>query len=205
VLVLTGLTGGRLARARGTAETALAALCILAVAASLPAPHFTSFTEAGSERVSPYERTLAGWLKDHAEPGDMILSPLWPPTLLQAKTGHPVLVDIMTLMSMTYVPEVAPAVGVLVRDVFGIDYTRPDQLERLVGPDGMLRPTSPVWLAAWEKRTCEDWDRLAGRYGFRWVLAPRRIPLALPAALPGPTWTLYAVPRDGGCERSAGG
>jgi hypothetical protein len=88
----------------------------------------------------------------------------------------------------------APPVNLIVRDLYGIDYTNGDQIRRIVNADGMLRPTSSVWLDAWKNRSEADWQQLGQKYGFRLVIAPKSTPLDLPAALRGPVWTLHVVP-----------
>lgn len=190
-------------RARWPAP-ALAAACLVAALASVRGPHVANGWDQGSERTSPEEARLAAWLDANAAPGEMLLAPLWPPTLLQAKTGHPVLLDGVTLLTMTYMPALAPPLGVMVRDLFGIDYARPDSLRPLLAADGTLRPTSAEWLAAWRARDCPAWVALGARYGVRLVLAPTAEPLRLPAVLDGPTWTLRAIPATvADCDRRA--
>jgi hypothetical protein len=133
-------------------------------------------------------------LRDNAPSDAMLVAPLYPPTWLQPKTGHPVLVDSMMLANMPYFPATAGPIGRLVRDVYGIDYADPDAVRALRGPDGMLRPTASAWTAAWEARPCEEWRRLADRYGFRHVWAPRAHPVRLPVAFGARQWALHRVP-----------
>src|SRR5262249_19840868 len=121
-------------------------------------------------------------------------APLWPPSWLQGKTGHPVLVDTMTLANMAYFPGTAGVVGRIVRDVYGVDYADPASVQPLLGPDGMLRPTSPVWLAAWESSDCQGWRTLANRYDFRLVWSERAHPVRLPVVWSGVRWALHRVP-----------
>jgi hypothetical protein len=132
----------------------------------------------------------------------MLVTPLWPPTWLQGKTGHPVLLDTMTLANMAYFPATASVMGHLVRDVFGVDFADASAVERLRGPDGMLRPTSPAWLAAWEARGCDEWRAIGSRYGFGYVWAERAHPVRLPVAWRGERWALHLVPET--CPSPAG-
>lgn len=96
-------------------------------------------------------------------------------------------------MMMTYMPRLAPAIGMMARDLYGIDYSDWNQLQR-VWHDGRIRPEFPEWIAAWEPRGRAEWQSLRQKYGFRLVLSPTTTPLDLPVALPGPLWTLYIIP-----------
>lgn len=182
------------------AHRALAIACVVAALAAMRGPHVPNEWDAGSGRRSADERGLATWLAAHAPADAMLVAPLWPPTWLQPKTGHPVLVDTMTLANLAYFPSTASAAGRLVRDVFGIDYADPAAVDRLRGVDGMLRPTSPVWTAAWAARDCAGWRRLGATYGFRHVWAERAHPVRLPVAWSGTGWALHEVPDVCGTE-----
>ncbi len=186
------------------AQSALAAACVVAALASLRGPHIPNEWEAGSERMSADERGLATWLAANAAPGDMLVAPLFPPSWLQPKTGHPVLEDTMTLANMAYFPETASASARIVRDLFGIDYADPASIRALRGPDGMLRPTSPAWVAAWQARDCAGWRTLGERYGFHWVWADRAHPVRLPVAWTGARWALHRVPPSCDADRASG-
>jgi hypothetical protein len=187
-----------LARLRGV----ITAACVIVGLAALRAPHVPNQWDAGSERASADERGLAAWLATGAPADAMLVTPLWPPTWLQGKTGHPVLLDTMTLANMAYFPATASVVGHIVRDVFGVDFADAAAVERLRGPDGMLRPTSPAWLAAWEARGCDEWRAIGSRYGFRYVWAERAHPVGLPVAWRGERWALHVVPET--CATTAG-
>jgi hypothetical protein len=93
----------------------------------------------------------------------------------------------------------------LVRDLFGVDYTDPAAVDALRGPDGMLRPSSPVWLRAWPERSCAAWREFGGRWAVAYVLSPHATRLRLPDVWSGPSWTLYEIPRDAaGCAARDG-
>jgi hypothetical protein len=172
----------------------LAAGCAAVASLALRGPHPPNLWDFGSERQSAEEGALATWLHEHAPPRAMIVTPPFPPTWLEPKTGHPVLFDMMTLLSMTYFPAEAEPVARLVRDVYDVDYANPSAVDALRGPDGMLRPSSPVWLRTWATRPCETWREIGGRWSFAYVLAPREVALQLPGVWSGRTWTLYEVP-----------
>jgi hypothetical protein len=177
-----------------SAEVLLAAACLAAALGALRGPHVPNEWEAGSERLSNDERGLAAWLATNARPDAMLVAPLFPPTWLQPKTGHPVLADTMTMANMAYFPATASASARIVRDLFGIDYADPDAVRRLRGPDGMLRPTSPAWNELWQSRDCGGWRVLADRYGFRLVWSELAHPVRLPVAWRGERWALHRVP-----------
>jgi hypothetical protein len=176
-------------RARLLAASSAAVACL-----ALRGPHPPNLWDFGSERESAEETALAAWLRDHAPPAAMLVTPPFPPTWMQPKTGHPVLFDMMTLLSMTYFPAEAEPVARLVRDLYDVDYTRPSAVEALRGPDGMLRPSSPVWLRTWSERPCDTWREIGTRWSFALVLAPHETALRLPAVWSGRTWTLYTIP-----------
>jgi hypothetical protein len=172
----------------------LAAAVVVAAIVGLRGPYVANGWDAGSDRMSPWDARLAAWLAANATPGEPLLTPVWPPTALQAKTGHPVLIDSLTLLTMTYMPPLAPPIGTMVRELFGIDYADAAQMRRIVDAEGFLRPANPAWLAAWTARDCPEWVSLGARYGVRLVLSPHAAALHLPPRLASDAWTLYAIP-----------
>jgi hypothetical protein len=92
-------------------------------------------------------------------------------------------------------PKLAPQIGLMVKDLFGIDYSDEKQLSR-IGREAMLSISAQVWLAAWKNRTTDEWKALARKYNFRLVLSHSDAPLDLPKALQGQFWTLYTIPLE---------
>jgi len=182
----------------------LAVACAITAMVAIRGPHPANVWDFGEERTSAEEAELSTWLAAHTPPRAMILAAPFPVIWLQAKTGHPVLLDMNTLLSMTYFPSHAEPVARLVRELFAVDYADPVGIDALLGPDRMLRPTSPVWLRTWGERPCATWRELGTRWGFDLVLAPRTQPLRLPPAWSGPTWSLYEIPRDPAACAAAG-
>jgi hypothetical protein len=181
-------------------SAALAVCCVLTAALATPGEHVPNNWDATEGRwyqQSQFDRDLNQWLARNAVPNEMLLVTMWPRSAFQVVTGHPVIADIDTLMMVTYMKSLAGAVNLLSRDLYGIDYSNEAQIQSVLNRDRMLRPTSPVWLDAWKRRSREEWQRLGQQYGFRLVLAPSSVPLDLPSALQGPLWTLHVVP-DGG-------
>ncbi len=181
------------AKASGTAEplpgqALLALACIAAIAAAArradPEP---------SSLVTPFDREVAAWLGEHAEPGDLLLAPLQPRTQLQAKTGHPVLLELGTLWLMPYMPELSSAIGRMTADLYGVDYADRAALERLA-PDGLLRQHDPEWSDVWHMRAREEWRALGAKYDFNLVVAPTEWNVDLVPLVVSVEWTLYRVP-----------
>jgi len=144
------------------------------------------------EVVSGYDQEMTAWLRAHTKPDEMILAQLESATELQVKTGHPVLMELESLLLMTYMRSLAPPLNVMLSDLFGIDYTRSGQL-RGIGQE-MKREIDVLAAHTWEQRKCGEWQELGRRYGFRLVLSFTKVRLRLPTAVAGPEWTLYVIP-----------
>jgi hypothetical protein len=140
------------------------------------------------------ESGLRDWLAKHTGPDDLILSSL-DENGLQARSAHPILMDQETVWLMTYMPRLAGTIGTMARDLYGIDYSRAEQLQANVA--GVPSPESSVWRT----RTLEQWRELGAKYHFHLILASPQIRLDLPTALSTPFWTLYAIPDAGGPQR----
>lgn len=143
--------------------------------------------------VTQYDHDLNQWLLMNSEPNALILAPAFPRAELQIKTGHPVLYELETLYLLDYIPRLAPSIGMMTRDLYGIDYGNADQI-RSISKNGLVPLTLSIWLDAWKNRRLADWQTLKKKYGFHLILAPSTTPLDLPLALPGPFWTLYTIP-----------
>ena len=143
-------------------------------------------------RITAYDRQLNAWLAEHAAPGESILTPMGPAPELQVKTGHPVLMERESLVLMTYKPALAPVLGAMARDLYGVDYSDPSQLERLM-TGGRISLGSTVVLKQWQSIPADKWRSLGHKYNFRLVLSLTTAPLDLTAVLPGKEWTLYSI------------
>ena len=106
---------------------------------------------------------------------------------------HPVLMELETLYLMTYLPALAPVIGEMARDFYGIDYADPAHLARFL-TRGRVEIIKDPLRRAWQSRTSNEWLGLSKKYHFRLVLSPTRVPLDLTPALRGPVWTLYTIP-----------
>lgn len=142
--------------------------------------------------VQAFDRDLDQWLEQNATADELLLPPLLPRTQLQAKTGHPVLLELGTLWLMPYFPELSAVIGRLVADLYGVDYADRDELSRLA-PEGFLGQHAPVWRRTWERRDRLEWRVLGARYDLRLVLAPADWELDLEPELVGGEWVLYSI------------
>jgi hypothetical protein len=142
--------------------------------------------------LSDDDRAIDEWLNRNARPDELVLVTLLPRPELQGKTGQPVLFEAETLWLMTYMPRLAPLIGTMAKDLYGVDYTNPAELETLCG-DGVVSIGCATWTRAWTRRSREEWKNLSSKYGFRLVLAPSGVKLDVEAAFKGDRWTLYRI------------
>jgi hypothetical protein len=187
-------------RNRQVGYAALIGCCVATAALATPGDHVPNnwdATEGHWYQQSSFDTELNQWLSRHSAPDEMLLVAMWPRSAFQVVTGHPVMADIDTLMMVTYMKSLAGAVNLLARDLYGIDYSNEAQIHSIVNSDGMVRPTSSVWLDAWKNRSRQEWQRLGSKYGFRLVIAPRQVPIDLPVAIEGAVWTLHVIANDG--------
>jgi hypothetical protein len=172
--------------------------CALTIAAALPGRRVNLIDGDAPNQERPYllyayDRELNAWLSKNTSPNEMILPPLYPATGLQAKTGHPVLMEWETVYLLTYMPNLAPTIGSMMHDLFGIDYSGP-QAAQAIAQHQRIDPQI-AWQSSWKERKLAEWQTLSRKYGFRLVLSMSSLPLDLPVALPGKTWTLYTIPQ----------
>lgn len=102
--------------------------------------------------------------------------------LLQARTGHPVLVEAATASLMSYLPSLGPCIQKIYVDIYGIRFDTP--------PEPTVGGTAP-WLLLWQERPRAKWLALAEDYGFSYVVAPPAITLDLPLILDDTGGRLY--------------
>jgi hypothetical protein len=146
-----------------------------------------------ADMMSPFDYDLNRWLAANTQPNEMILASVFPRSNLQSKTGHPVLMELETLWLMTYMPSLSSKIGVMSRDLYGIDYTDREKLSRVM-TDGRVNLNSDLVMEAWEKRSRNEWQMLGKKYGFRLVYSETKRTLDLPVGLRGPKWTLWIIP-----------
>ena len=147
------------------------------------------------DQISEDDLTIRRWLTQNAAPDEPVLAAIYPRVELQAKTRQPVLLELETLFLMTYIPTLAPRIGTMVRDLYGVDYEHADAVASQC-PGGLVRPWCHVWVDAWKSRTRERWVELAGKYHFRLVVAPAEYDVDLPMVLQTTRGNLYEIPRQ---------
>lgn len=103
--------------------------------------------------------------------------------LMQAQTGQPVTTDLAMTYFIGYRPALGPSIQKMYTELYGIDFTRP--LSAGDAPEH--------WTQVWERRSKEEWRALAAEYGFRLVIAPSDVDLALKPILAGAHDTCYYV------------
>lgn len=117
--------------------------------------------------------------------------------LIQLHTRRAVLLYGAALNQIAYVPDSAPAINEILREVYGDDLLepRPDDWTRCGG----LMPESGRQL--WARRTPDEWLALARRFGFTVVVAYPDWTINLPRVAQNRYYSAYHVP---GVESSAG-
>lgn len=189
--LLRSLTVPALRFIRSTAMAGAVIVCVVSVVTARGAeePHGDSIF-SDDDIVA-----IQTWLSANATPDEHVLQPLRPRMPLQTKARHPVLFEAETLWLMTYMPSLAPRIGTMARDLYGIDYGRiEDFVERC--PGGRVFFWCDVWNDAWRARTRDEWVDLARKYRFRLVLAPAGIDIDLPVVLKTGNANLYEIPSD---------
>jgi hypothetical protein len=167
----------------------------------------TDFYGIDSQRWDMFsldDRELIAWLQTNARPHELILPAGVPrSSWLQLKAGFPMLLQGETYQLITYAPRLAPTVGKMSRELYGINLEDREELKRL----GQNRRVEirDVWRDPWKRRTRAEWQLLGRKYGFRLVLCPVDVSLDLPEALAGRLWTLYTIPGVAESEINAAG
>jgi hypothetical protein len=182
-------------RQRSFAPAALLAASLLLALAALRGRDVDPFLRTGArwDVMNGYDRQLQRWLAAHTRPDELILTPVLPRAEIQAKTGHPVLMEMETLWLMSYKPALAATIGTMAKDLYGVDYLDRGPGTHFVS-QSRFSTEDPVWLEAWKKRTLQEWQALQRKYNFRLVLSPADTRLHLPEAVAVEGWTLYLIP-----------
>lgn len=142
------------------------------------------------QRPTAFDAQLRSWLDRNALPDEPVLHAVTYEEL-QPRIGRPMLFHWTTLYLMTYMPDLAPVINAMTRDLFGVDYARPETIPACEGPQGQVR--CAAWLRAWPGRGAREWQALRDKYGVRFVLSPNDVPLRLKAVLRGEAWSLYEI------------
>lgn len=120
----------------------------------------------------------------------------------QLITRRPIVIAPYCLDILPYAPGAGPMMAKILKDIYGIDFFNP--------PDGIHGSSSVNGsnsIEIWQKRTPEEWGRLAAEYGFTQVLTPRDVGLKLPLAMQNDGYDLYEIPtkRSNASEPSTAG
>ena len=102
---------------------------------------------------------------------------------LQARTGHPVIVESATASLISYLPALGPAINAIFDDFYGIRFDRAPE------------DAGPGWEAVWKARSVPEWQRLAERYAVWYFVAPEHLDVNLELLLDQSGSRLYRVPR----------
>ena len=133
--------------------------------------------------VSPFDRSVTRELAKRSEPYAMLVAAP-DEFILQARTGHPVLVETATPSLISYMPSLAPAIQQIYQDLYGIRFDLP--------PD----PAAPTWQQIWAERSQAQWQALGSKYGFRYIIAPATPSIDLPPVIQDRATSLYELPSD---------
>ncbi len=132
--------------------------------------------------TTAFEREVRAVLASQGEPDALLVADPWE-FYVQVRTGHPVLAAPETPVSIiSYMPQLAPAVQAIYGDIYGVHFTL-DSTESV----------AYTWEGVWAARTAEEWRTLAAKYAFRYVMAPRSVPLPLREVVAADDNVLYAV------------
>lgn len=109
--------------------------------------------------------------------------------LVQARTERPVLLFAQSIDFIPYVPETAPKVAAILKDVYGIDYFHPPQ--EVIGRGGLV---PGVEKKPWEAYRLDKWRAIRKKYMVTQVLVPNSYELCLPVIVQDANYCLYSIP-----------
>ena len=110
----------------------------------------------------------------------------------QARLGHPVMTDMGAFNWIPYKPSVGPSQYKMYKDLYGVNFApRGDEHPVPLLENGRQAPIPEALV--WPARSRQDWRDLGETYGFRWIIAPRFMPLDLPVGLAGADEVLYDI------------
>jgi hypothetical protein len=143
--------------------------------------------------LTGFDLRLKDWLHEHGLQRELVLTPVNVQAELQVKMKQPVLAELETVYMMQYMPSLAPRLGMMMADLYGIDFSAPGGPP--VDATGRLETSSPIWSRAWSSWPTGHWQRLSRKYSFRFVLS--EVPVHLPVVVEGPRLSLYEIPAPG--------
>lgn len=132
----------------------------------------TEFHQQVAEVLKAEGKPEAMILVQHDQAGDQMLF------------GHPVMVDMATMLHGVYRPAIAPAVNAIFQDFYGI-YLDP----------AAPRPDPPLaWHEVWPSFSLETWQQLSAKYDVEYVAAPSFMRLPLEMLVRGDQRNFYHIP-----------
>lgn len=132
------------------------------------------------------------WLHTNVAENEMILPFIYPLFVAQTKIDHPILMKSETLLHMSYMPRLASAVSMMVKDVYEIDYSNVSALQG-IAVNGKIAVGSSIWMDSWLVRSRDEWKRLSGKYSFRYVMAPAKKELDLDVVFANGSINIYQI------------
>ncbi len=162
-----------------------ATLAVIAILLAIGAATYHQWRFREELPRSDFDRQVAYFLREHNPSGAPVVTEPFS-YYLQARLDQPIFVEATTPSLISYLPRLGPLINRLYTDLYGIDFRRP-------APDAA--PPKP-WETLWSERSTESWKNLAHTYGFRYVLTPGPLPLALTRVMDDGTSTLYVVPGE---------
>jgi hypothetical protein len=137
---------------------------------------FQQFAHREHLPIHPLHVQVLHYLEEHGESNTMIVTPYWD-IAWTPKTRLATFSDYMVPTYLSYMPDLGPSLKKMYLDVYGRNIDAPS------GP-----PLEP-----WPDRTPEEWRRLGEAYGFKYVLAPSEMNLALSPVLVSRPYSMYNV------------
>jgi hypothetical protein len=106
----------------------------------------------------------------------------------QLATRRPIVIDPQAIDMVTYVPAGLPGLARAIEGLYGIDFAAPLERDR----NKAAIPIATV-RTIWERRSLDDWNRVARDFDVQEILVPARWKLQLSEIARSPAFRLYHV------------
>ncbi len=127
----------------------------------------------------------------HIEQGEGMILTASSIRLIQLRARRPVVLEGAALNQLPYVPESGPSMNHILQRLYGEDLLKPRPPSWQMQRGGLMTSTG---RKLWEKRTPEEWRRLANEFGFTQIVTYKKWKLNLPVVYRTKRLTLYEVP-----------
>lgn len=127
----------------------------------------------------------------HIEEGEGMILTASSIRLIQLRTRRPVILEGAALNQLPYVPESGPSMNHILNRLYGEDLLKPRPPSWKMERGGLMNNTG---RKLWEKRTPEEWRRLANEFGFTQIVTFKKWKLQLPVVYQSRGLVLYDVP-----------